>query len=385
MTGLPGLRGGEHLGLTVPDLDAAERFLVDVLGAQVVFDGGTIADEDTMVRSWARLGLSTRTSSSAWARPQPRGLRVSARGPGRHRQPPGRGHHLALCGRERAAVEHLAPRCSGRPRIHSRRPRGGLHWVYFKAPWGCRWSWSPTQRQGLRGGASVSSGTRVSREMRTSHERDTPGPPRPRATPQRGAPPTLRPRRKPCSPSGAPAARARNTSWPASAHAGRGPAGVARAAGVRGAPLQGRGRPLRLASFKPWAAPTQSSALQDSLAPRASRPPRGPDRGPAPRPGGAGHRLLRHRWQPRPLGRLGRAGCSAAGCRIYIHENVSDDREAAYRRLWRDHGPAARRLRRQPSAPARGRRGERLVPRWPPPTAGGGSDGCRTSSCRATR
>ncbi len=29
---LPGLRGIEHVGLTVPDLDAAVRFFVDVLG-----------------------------------------------------------------------------------------------------------------------------------------------------------------------------------------------------------------------------------------------------------------------------------------------------------------------------------------------------------------
>ena len=43
MSGLPGLRGGEHIGLTVPNLAQAERFLCDVLGAVMIFDGGTIA------------------------------------------------------------------------------------------------------------------------------------------------------------------------------------------------------------------------------------------------------------------------------------------------------------------------------------------------------
>ena len=53
MTGLPGLRGGEHVGLTVPDLDEAERFLVDVLGAQMVFDGGREDGRDAVPPSAA--------------------------------------------------------------------------------------------------------------------------------------------------------------------------------------------------------------------------------------------------------------------------------------------------------------------------------------------
>lgn len=30
--GIPGLRGGDHVGITVPDLAQAHEFLVDVLG-----------------------------------------------------------------------------------------------------------------------------------------------------------------------------------------------------------------------------------------------------------------------------------------------------------------------------------------------------------------
>jgi catechol-2,3-dioxygenase len=32
--GLPGLRGGDHIGITVPDLEEATRFFVDNLGAK---------------------------------------------------------------------------------------------------------------------------------------------------------------------------------------------------------------------------------------------------------------------------------------------------------------------------------------------------------------
>ena len=39
-TGLPGLLGTEHIGLTVPDLEAATTFFVNVLGAEVLFEAG---------------------------------------------------------------------------------------------------------------------------------------------------------------------------------------------------------------------------------------------------------------------------------------------------------------------------------------------------------
>jgi glyoxylase I family protein len=142
MTGLPGLRGGEHVGLTVPDLDAAERFLVDVLGAQVVFDGGTIADEDTMVRilgaqpgdstryKFFRLGQGLNLEVFEYRTKDP-GTR-----PGNHQAG---GHHLALYVDEIGpAVEYL--RAHGilvdDPEYIESGPATGSHWVYFKAPWG---------------------------------------------------------------------------------------------------------------------------------------------------------------------------------------------------------------------------------------------------------
>ena len=35
--GLPGMRGVEHIGLTVPNLDEATDFFVNVLGCEVVY------------------------------------------------------------------------------------------------------------------------------------------------------------------------------------------------------------------------------------------------------------------------------------------------------------------------------------------------------------
>ncbi len=43
---LPGLRGTEHIGFTVPDLDQAERFFVDVIGCEMVYSLGPFIRQD---------------------------------------------------------------------------------------------------------------------------------------------------------------------------------------------------------------------------------------------------------------------------------------------------------------------------------------------------
>ena len=49
---MPGLRGIEHIGFTVPDLEQATRFFVDVLGCEVFYDSGPFKfpDDDWMTR-----------------------------------------------------------------------------------------------------------------------------------------------------------------------------------------------------------------------------------------------------------------------------------------------------------------------------------------------
>ena len=57
---LPGLRGTEHIGFTVPDLDEAERFFVDILGCELVYSLGPFArdDDDWMLE---HMGVHPRT------------------------------------------------------------------------------------------------------------------------------------------------------------------------------------------------------------------------------------------------------------------------------------------------------------------------------------
>lgn len=146
MAGLPGLRGAEHLGITVPDLDEAERFLVDVLGAELVYSLGPFERDDDWMAE--HLGVHPRTVM--------RELRFFRLGhgvnlevfqydaaDGQVRQPPRNsdigGHHLGLYVDDLdAAIAHLHAHgiaTMGEPTA-SRGPSEGQRWVYFRSPWG---------------------------------------------------------------------------------------------------------------------------------------------------------------------------------------------------------------------------------------------------------
>jgi glyoxylase I family protein len=139
---LPGLRGVEHVGLTVPDLEAAGAFLTGVLGAVMVFDGGAIDDPDTMTRvlgapegttaryRFYRLGMGLNLEVFEYAP-------TAGAAPGNHQRG---GHHLALYVDDiDAAHAHLAAsgvETSGPPERIREGPAAGSAWFYFRAPWG---------------------------------------------------------------------------------------------------------------------------------------------------------------------------------------------------------------------------------------------------------
>jgi catechol 2,3-dioxygenase-like lactoylglutathione lyase family enzyme len=144
-TGIPGLRGTEHIGFTVPDLDEAERFFVDVIGCQLVYSLGPFARED----DWMATNLNVHPRSVM------RELRFfrCAFGPnfeifqwepadGQNTQPRNSdigGHHLGFYVDDLdAAVDYLKAqgvRVLGEPTASSSHSLG-QRWVYFLSPWG---------------------------------------------------------------------------------------------------------------------------------------------------------------------------------------------------------------------------------------------------------
>jgi catechol 2,3-dioxygenase-like lactoylglutathione lyase family enzyme len=143
--GMPALRGIDHIGITVPDLDEAEAFLVGVLGAVPVYTlGAKRADDDWMER---HLGVHPRTVITE--------IRFYRLGHGANLEvfhydavdgqsgPPRNsdigGHHLALYVDDMdAAIDHLEANgveIMGTP-TRSRESAEGQRWLYFRSPWG---------------------------------------------------------------------------------------------------------------------------------------------------------------------------------------------------------------------------------------------------------
>ncbi len=143
---VPGLTGVEHIGLTVPDIDSASRFFVDVLCAETLYDIGPFESADDWMA--AHLAVHPRARINKL-----RVLKV-ANGPvlelfefvspdQNTTQPKNSDHggwHMAFYveDMEKALVALKAHDCriqSG-PVHMTEGPSAGLQWLYFQAPWG---------------------------------------------------------------------------------------------------------------------------------------------------------------------------------------------------------------------------------------------------------
>lgn len=144
--GLPGLHGTEHIGFTVPDLDEAERFFVDVIGCELAYGLGPFEDssgrwmaEQMNVHPRAimqelrffRCKNGPNFEVFQWTTPdnqssQPKNTDIG-------------GHHLAFyVEKMQPAINHLVihgVQILGAP-VKSRGPSLGQEWVYFLTPWG---------------------------------------------------------------------------------------------------------------------------------------------------------------------------------------------------------------------------------------------------------
>jgi len=145
MQGIPGLRGVDHLGVTVPDLDDAERFFIDVLGAIPIYTlGSKQSDDDWML---SHLGVHPRTVIS-----EIRFYRLGTgmnfelfkydAADGQAEEPKNSdigGHHVALYVDDMdAAIEHLRSHnveIMGEPTASAQAAKG-QRWLYFRSPWG---------------------------------------------------------------------------------------------------------------------------------------------------------------------------------------------------------------------------------------------------------
>lgn len=143
---LPGLRGLDHIGFTVPNLEEAIRFFCEVLGCSVLYSrGALVRDDDWMLE---HLNVHPRTVLKAVAF-----LRCGNgsnfelfeyEAPGQnHAQPANSdvgGHHLGFyvddCDAAVAYLREQGIRVQGGPKYIGSGPSAGQTWVYFLTPWG---------------------------------------------------------------------------------------------------------------------------------------------------------------------------------------------------------------------------------------------------------
>jgi catechol 2,3-dioxygenase-like lactoylglutathione lyase family enzyme len=141
---LPGLRRVDHVGFTVPDLEQAHRFLVDVLGFEYLYSLGPFKHDD----DW----MATHLAVHPRAEMNNRFYRCSGEtllevfeydAPDQRTTQPRNsdigGHHVAMYVDDLdAAVEHL--KAAGvevfAGPTASKGPAEGNRWIYFLSPWG---------------------------------------------------------------------------------------------------------------------------------------------------------------------------------------------------------------------------------------------------------
>ena len=143
--GLPGLTGVDHIGFTVPDLDEATRFLIDVIGCEYMYTLGPYQHDDDWMAE--HLNVDARAVMERLHFFRCGGAAIfevfEYSAPDQLRAMPRNsdwgGHHVALYVDDLdAAVQHLHDRgveVHGEPTA-SRGPSEGQRWVYFLAPWG---------------------------------------------------------------------------------------------------------------------------------------------------------------------------------------------------------------------------------------------------------
>lgn len=142
---IPGLTRLDHVGFTVPDLEAAKAWLIDVLGCEYMYSlGPFVSDDDWMAE---HLNVDPRAVMRQLHFFRCGGQAIfevfQYEAPEQQVTPPRNsdvgGHHVALYVEDLdAAVAYLREagvRVLGDPTT-SRGPSEGQRWVYFLSPWG---------------------------------------------------------------------------------------------------------------------------------------------------------------------------------------------------------------------------------------------------------
>ncbi len=145
--GMPGLRGSQHIGITVPDVDKAVEFFVDVIGCESFFSIGPFGPfEDNWMTENLNVNPRAVIEIATLVRCEngPAFEIFKYTSPDQNLTPPKNsdigGHHIAFYVDDiNKATQYLRDngvKILGEPHPIPNTPMEGLSWVYFLTPWG---------------------------------------------------------------------------------------------------------------------------------------------------------------------------------------------------------------------------------------------------------
>lgn len=146
LNGIPGLKGVEHIGLNVPDLNEAVDFFVHVIGCEPFYEIGPMQAEGDWMQTQLNVHprASIRKLKFLRCGNGPNFELIEYHSPDQNSTHPKNsdygGHHLAIYVDDiDAAIAYLKSmnvQVIGEPVVRTSGPSMGQTWVYFLAPWG---------------------------------------------------------------------------------------------------------------------------------------------------------------------------------------------------------------------------------------------------------
>lgn len=144
---IPGMRGPDHIGVTVPDMKQATTFFTEVMGCRAFFEMGPFKDSEG---SWmadnldvdprAEISVITMLRCGNGSNLELFEYRAGEQNTIGPRNSDIGGHHLAFYVEDMdSAMAYLKGHnlsIQGAPKTMTDGPNAGVTWVYFQSPWG---------------------------------------------------------------------------------------------------------------------------------------------------------------------------------------------------------------------------------------------------------
>lgn len=144
--GIPGLTGTDHFGVTVPNVEEATRFFVEVIGCTPFYPLGPIRSDDDWMKTHLNVHPQAEITKIRFLRCK-NGINFELfeyKSPDQRREMPKNsdigGHHVGIYvedfNKALAYLKSKSVTVLGEPSVRTSGPNAGRTWIYFLTPWG---------------------------------------------------------------------------------------------------------------------------------------------------------------------------------------------------------------------------------------------------------